>query len=155
MADSIQSRLDELGLVIPEPPPSGAHHVPYAVASTNLFISGQQPIVNGERLFIGRLGEDLSLEEGREAARICAINMIGQVRLACGGDLDRVVRCVRINGVVNSANDFYQQAEVIHGASELISEVFGDAGLHSRVATGTSVLPFNVSVICDGVWEIR
>ncbi|MEX0607671.1 MAG: RidA family protein [Halofilum sp. (in: g-proteobacteria)] len=155
MPENIAARLSERGITIPEPPPSGAHHVPYAVGDPNLFTSGQQPIVDGERRYIGKVGRELSLEDGYQAARVCALNMIGQVRLACDGDLDRVVRCIRINGLVNSAPEFLQQPEVIHGASELIAEVFGDSGLHSRVASGTNVLPFDVAVICDGVWEIR
>ena len=155
MTSTIEKRARENGIEIPEPPPSGANHLPFIQTGNLLFISGQQPIVNGERKFLGLVGADISPEEAKAGCRVCALNMIGQVRKALNGDLDRVVRCVRIAGFVNAAPDFYASPDVIHGASEAIVEVFGDAGWHSRTAMGAGPLPFNVSVLIDGVWEIR
>lgn len=155
MVSTIEAKARSAGIEIPEPPPSGANHVPVVQTGNLLFISGQQPIVNGERKYLGRVGADISLEDAKAGARACGLNMIGQVRKALDGDLDRVVRCVKITGFVNAAPDFYESPDVLHGASEVIVDVFGDAGLHSRIAVGAGPLPFNIAVVVDGVWEVR
>lgn len=110
---------------------------------------------NGEIVCRGRLGEDVSTEDGYKAARVCGLNLISQVREACGGDLDRVVRVAKLGGFVTSAADFTDQPEVINGASDLMVEVFGDAGKHARFAVGAPSLPRGVAVEVDGIFEIR
>jgi len=155
MTKTVAERLRERDITIPEPPPSGDFHLPIGRTGNLLFVSGQQPIVNGERRFIGRVGAEISPEDGRRAARVCGLNMIGQVSKALDGDLERIVRCVKLWGYVNAAPDFLASPDVIHGASELVIDVFGEErGLHARVALGAGPLPFNVAAIVDGVWEV-
>jgi enamine deaminase RidA (YjgF/YER057c/UK114 family) len=110
--------------------------------------------VNGVLKYVGRVGSDLTIEEGRAAARLCALNILAQLEAACDGDLDRVVRCVKLGGFVNSAPDFFEQPKVVNGASDLMVEVFGEAGRHARFAVGTSVLPFNIAVEVDAHFEV-
>ncbi len=154
MAGKIDARLTELGLDIPTPAAPAANYVPFVVSGRLVFLAGQITLWNGELKYVGKLGAGLSLKEGQEAARICALNLIAQAKAACGGDLDRVVRWVKINGYVNSAPDFAEQPKVMNGASDLLVEVFGDKGRHARAAVGVSNLPFNVAVEVDGVLEI-
>lgn len=154
MAGKIDARLTELGLDIPTPAAPAANYVPFVVSGRLVFLAGQITLWNGELKYVGKLGAGLSLKEGQEAARICALNLIAQAKAACGGDLDRVVRWVKINGYVNSAPDFAEQPKVMNGASDLLVEVFGDKGRHARAAVGVSSLPFNVAVEVDGVLEI-
>lgn len=120
-----------------------------------LYHSGQTPIVNGEKVLLGQLGRDLTIEEGQEAARIAAMNMIAQISTFLDGKLDRIAKCVRVTGYVNSAPDFYDQPTVVHGASQAIIGVFGEErGLHARAVFGMTPMPFNVSVVIDGIWEV-
>lgn len=153
--DSTTEQARKSGIIIPEPPKTGDYHVPVAQTGNLLYHSGQTPIVNGEKVFLGQLGRDLTIEQGQEAARIAALNMIAQIQRFLDGNLDRITRCVRITGYVNSANDFYDQPTVIHGASKVILDVFGeDRGLHARAVFGMTPMPFNVSVVIDGIWEV-
>jgi enamine deaminase RidA (YjgF/YER057c/UK114 family) len=154
MAGTIDARLQELGIELPEAPAAAANYVPYVVTGNLVFVAGQVPFVNGELEYVGRVGADMSEEEGAEAARVCALNIIAQVKAACGGDLDRVVRCVKVGGFVNSTDDFNRQPWVINGASDLLAEVFGEKGKHARFAVGSNVLPLGVSVEVDAVFEI-
>lgn len=143
------------GIVIPEPPKTGDYHVAVVRTGNLLYHSGQTPIVNGEKVLLGQVGRDLTLEEGEEAARIAALNMIAQISAFLGGELDRVSRCVRITGYVNSADGFFEQPKVIHGASKVVIGVFGEErGLHARAVFGMTPMPFNVSVVIDGIWEV-
>ena len=120
-------------------------------------MENQFHIFNGfrERRFIGKLGREFGVEEGQQAARLCALNLVAQLRAALDGDLDRVVRCVRIAGYVNSMPDFLAQSQVINGASDLFVEVFEDAGRHTRMAVGVSALPYDVAVEVEAVFEVR
>lgn len=154
MTGKIDARLKELGLEIPTPAAPAANYVPFVVSGRLVFLAGQITLWNGELKHVGKLGDGLSLKQGQEAARICALNLIAQAKAACGGDLDRVVRWVKINGYVNSAPDFAEQPKVMNGASDLLVEVFGDKGRHARAAVGVSSLPFNVATEVDGVLEI-
>ena len=120
-----------------------------------LFISGQVPWIGGERNFIGKLGQDFSLEEGQAAARTVGLNIVAQVKAARGGDLDMVMRCVKLGGFVNSLPDFQEHPQVINGASELMVEIFGGLGRHARFAVGAPALPFNVAVEIDAVFEVQ
>ena len=153
MAGTIDSRLAELGIELPEAAAPAANYVPYAISGNQLYIAGQVTVWNGEFKFIGRLGEELGVDEGYQAARLCALNIIAQVKAACGGDLDRVARCVKLGGFVNSTPDFTDQPKVINGASDLMAEVFEDKGKHARFAVGAAVLPFGVAVEVDAIFE--
>ena len=120
-----------------------------------MFLTGQLAQWNGERRFIGKLGRQFQVEEGQQAARLCALNLIAHLKTAVEGDLDRVRRCVRIAGFVNSTPDFVSQSQVVNGASDVFVQVFGDAGRHARMAVGVAALPYDVAVEVEGVFEIR
>jgi enamine deaminase RidA (YjgF/YER057c/UK114 family) len=153
MAGQIDARLEELGIAVPEPAAPVANYVAYVVTGNLIFVSGQVPVVGGEFKFQGKLGGDLSVEDGQAAARLCGINIIAQVKQALGGDLDRVTRIVKLGGFVNSTPDFVQQPQVINGVSDLMSEVFGDKGKHARAAVSAGSLPVGVAVEVDAVVE--
>ena len=154
MAGAIDARLEELGIELPEAAAPAANYVPYVVSGNQVFVAGQITIHNGEIQYVGKLGRDYGVEDGQAAARLCALNIIAQVKAACGGDLDRVVRCVRLGGFVNSTADFTDQPEVVNGASNLMVEVFGDKGKHARAAVSAASLPRGVAVEVDAVFEI-
>jgi len=155
MPGKIEQRLAERGIVLPAPMRAMANYVPYTVTGVHVWIAGQGPFLDGKLHYNGRLGENLTVEDGRACARIVGLNILAQLGAACGGDLDRVVRCVKLGGFVNSTPDFTQHPEVINGASELMIEVFGEAGRHARFAVGAPTLPMGTSVEIDGVFEIR
>ena len=155
---SIDARLAELGLELPEPSAPGANYVPFVRTGNLVFVTGQLSQWNGERRLIGKLGREFDVEEGRQAARLCALNVIAviaQLRAALDGDLDRVSRCVRIAGFVNSMPEFHGQSQVMNGASDVFVEVFGDAGRHARMAIGVSALPYDVAVEVEGTFEVK
>jgi enamine deaminase RidA (YjgF/YER057c/UK114 family) len=151
----IEERLAERGIELPEPSAPGANYVPFVRVDRLLFVTGQLSQWNGERRFIGKLGREFGVEAGQQAARLCALNLIAHVRAAVGGDLDRVVRCVRIAGFVNSVPEFHGQSQVINGASDALIEVFGEAGQHARMAVGVAALPYDVAVEVEGIFEVR
>ena len=155
MPDPIEDRLRQLGIELPEPSKPGANYVPFVRTGNLIFLTGQLSQWNGERRFIGKLGREFGVEEGQQAARLCALNLVAQLRAALDGDLDRVVRCVRIAGYVNSMPDFVAQSQVINGASDLFVEVFEDAGRHAHMAVGVSALPYDVAVEVEAVFEVR
>jgi enamine deaminase RidA (YjgF/YER057c/UK114 family) len=155
MAGRIDARLAELGLTIPAAPAPAANYVPYVVSGNMVHVAGQVPFVDGKIAATGKVGKDLDVAEAAKIARICAVNIIAQVKAACGGDLDRVVRCIEVGGFVNCTDGFGNQPEVVNGASDLMVEVFGDAGRHARFAVGTNALPRNVPVEVKAVFEIR
>jgi enamine deaminase RidA (YjgF/YER057c/UK114 family) len=154
MAGRIEARLKELGLVVPNPPAPAANYVPYTIAGGLVFVAGQIPFVDGAVAYRGRVGAELTVEQGREAARICALNVLAQARAACGGDLDRVKRCLKVVGFVACGDGFDRQPEVINGASDLFVEVLGEAGRHARSAVGASALPRGVPVEVEAIFEI-
>lgn len=153
MAGKIDARLKELGVALPEALAPQANYVPYVVTGNLVFVSGQIPKI-GDELVTGKLGADADTEQGLRAARYCALNIIAQMREACGGDLDRVKRCVKVGGFVNGTSDFAGAPGIINGASDLFVEVFGDAGRHARFAVAAACLPLNVTVEVDAVFEI-
>lgn len=155
MPARIADRLRSLGIELPTPSTPGANYVPSVRAGNLLFLTGQLSQWNGERRFVGKLGREFGVAEGQQAARLCALNLIAHVREALDGDLDRVVRCLRVAGYVNSMPDFTAQSQVVNGASDLFVEVFGDAGRHTRMAVGVSALPYDVAVEVEAVFEIR
>ncbi len=155
MRGTIEARLKELGIELPVPSTPGADYVPYVHIGNLLFLTGQLSQWNGERRFIGKLGQEFGIPQGREAARLCALNLIAHLRAALAGDLDRVVRCVRVGGFVNATPTFADHSQVINGASETFLAVFGDAGRHTRVAVGVSGLPYGVAVEVEAIFETR
>jgi len=153
MSESIQSRLEALGITLPEAPAPAANYVPFVQSGKLVFVSGQ--ISNGpDGLIKGRLGEDMDADAGYGAARTCGLSLIAQLRAACGGDLERLVRVVKLGGFVNSAADFTDQPKVVNGCSDLMVEVFGDKGRHARAAVGVPALPLGVAVEIEGIFEI-
>jgi enamine deaminase RidA (YjgF/YER057c/UK114 family) len=150
----IAARLTELGLVLPAPPQPVASYIPYVISGKLVSISGQVSVSPDGPKYVGKVGAELTVEDGQAAARLCGLNLLAQLRAACGGDLDKVRACVKLNIFVNSAPDFTRQPEVANGASELMADVFGEAGRHSRSAVGAASLPRGVAVEVDGLFEI-
>ena len=154
MSRTIETRLAELGVTLPDAPPPAANYVPWVRVGDVVHVSGQ--ISAGPDGFItGKLGQDLDVPAGAAAARACAISLLAQVRAACGGDLDRLVRVVKLTGFVNSTPDFGDQPKVINGASDFLVEVLGDAGRHARSAVSAASLPFGVAVEIEGIFAVR
>lgn len=154
MATRISKRLKELAIDLPNPSTPGANYIPFVRTGNLIFITGQLAQWNGERRFIGKLGREFGLKEGQQAARLCALNLLALLNVALEGDLDRVVRCVKIAGYVNSTPDFYAHSQVLNGASDLFVQIFEDIGRHTRIAIGVSALPYNVAVEVEGVFEV-
>lgn len=149
-----EKKLAEMGVSLPAAPAPAANYVPYVQAGDMLYVSGQ--IAKGEAgLITGKLGADMDVAAGAVAARACAIALLAQVKAACGGDLDRLVRVVKLTGFVNSTPDFTEQPQVINGASDFLGAALGAAGKHARAAVSATSLPFGVAVEIDGVFEIR
>ncbi len=153
MARTVEMRLQELKIELPKAAAPVANYVPVVVTGHLASVSGQVTILNGEIKYQGKLGRDLTIEEGQQAARLCGLNLIAQLKAALG-DLDRIKRCVKLNVFVNSMADFADQPKVANGVSDLMVEVFGDAGKHSRSAVGVANLPLNVAVEVDALFEI-
>jgi enamine deaminase RidA (YjgF/YER057c/UK114 family) len=151
----IEARLKDLGITLPVPPKPVASYVPFTISGTQVFVSGQVPIANGALKYVGKLGADFSVEMGQAAAQLCAINILSVLQVACEGDLDRVVRCIKVNVFINATPDYDQHPEVANGASDLIAAVFGDAGKHARAAVGMGSLPRGVAVEVDAIFEIQ
>jgi enamine deaminase RidA (YjgF/YER057c/UK114 family) len=154
MAGRIDKLLADKKIELPRAAAPVANYVPVVMAGNLAFVSGQVTVWNGEFRFIGKLGKEFAIEQGQQAARICGLNLLAQLKAALDGDLDRVKRCVRLGVFVNSAADFTDQPKVANGVSDLMVEVFGDAGKHARAAVGTNVLPLNVAVEVEAVFEI-
>lgn len=153
MAGNIDRRLAELGISLPVPPSPVANYVPTVLAGQLLFCSGQVSTAPGGAAMKGKLGAGVTIEQGQAAARICAINLLAQAKAALG-DLDRVKRCVRLGGFINSRPDFAQLPVVMNGASDLMVQVFGDAGRHARTTVGVAELPGDASVEVEAVFEV-
>ncbi len=155
MSTKIADRLQELGIELPSAPNPVANYQPYVVSGNLVFLSGQVTIWNGEMLYQGKIGRDFSVDEGYQAARMCGLNLIAQVRAACDGDLDRVKRVVKLGAFVNCIDDFKELPNVVNGASDLMAEVFGDAGRCTRTNAGVPSLPVGFAVEIDGIFEIE
>ena len=158
MSGKIEARLRELGIELPLPGAPVANYVPFAVCGTGsgnlVFIAGQLCVWNGERRHVGKLGAGISIADGQQAAQLCALNIIAHLRVACGGDLDLVRRCLRLGGFVNCTPEFTDMPQVVNGASDLMVELFGDIGRHARAAVGVSSLPGGVAVEVEAIFEI-
>jgi enamine deaminase RidA (YjgF/YER057c/UK114 family) len=149
-----EEALAELGLTIPEMAAPVANFVPYVVTGDLVYVSGQIPMRDGKIDFVGKLGRDFDVEQGREAARACALNVLSVIRHACGGDLGKVARCIRLGGFINSADEFTAQPEVMNGASDLLVAVFGERGRHARTAVSVNTLPRGVAVEVEAVFQL-
>jgi enamine deaminase RidA (YjgF/YER057c/UK114 family) len=150
----IDKRLADLGITLPEAAKPVANYVPWVRTGNLVFISGQGPIESGKVQYPGALGKDVSLEDGVKSARLCAINVLAQLKEALGGDLDRVVRVVKLLGFVNATADFKDHPKVINGASDLMVEVFGDKGRHARSAVAAPSLPMGISTEVEAIIEV-
>lgn len=151
----IDERLAELGVTLPTPSVPAASYVPWRRVGGLVFIAGQIPVKDGQRLFIGKVGREYTVEQAQDAARLVALNVLAHVKSACDGDLDRVVGIVRLGVFVNCLPEFTQHPMVANGASDLLVQIFGDAGRHTRAAVGAPSLPFDVAVEIDAVFEVR
>ncbi len=155
MAGKIDARLKELGITLPNPATPVANYVGFVRTGNLVFTSGQVTFNAAGKLdFIGKLGREFGIDEGYQAARLCAINILAQLRNACDGDLDRVVRCIKIVGFVNATPDFADHPKVINGASDLVVSIFADKGRHARSAIGMGSLPLGVATEVEAVFEI-
>jgi enamine deaminase RidA (YjgF/YER057c/UK114 family) len=155
MSTAFDDRLKTLGIELPIPSAPGANYVPHVRTGNVLYVTGQLSQWNGERRFIGKLGREFGVEQGQQAARLSALNVIAHLRAALDGDLGRVYRCIRLTGYVNSTPDFTAQSQVVNGASDLFVQVFGEAGRHTRIAVGVAVLPYDVATEVEGIFEVR
>ncbi|MFN4143208.1 RidA family protein [Aestuariivirga sp.] len=151
----IDRRLAELGITLPEAAKPVANYVPWSRTGNLVFISGQGPIENGKVAYPGCLGVDVSLEDGAKSARLCALNVVAQLKDACGGDLDRVKRIVKLVGFVNASPSFKDHPKVINGASDLMVEIFGDKGRHARSAVASPSLPMGISTEVEAIVEVE
>ena len=151
----IDARLKELGIELPTPPQAVANYVPFAIVGSQVIISGQLPIWAGHFPYLGKVGETVSLEDAQKAARLCGLNILTQLKMACEGDLGRVERCVRLGGFVNCIDNFKDQPQVINGASDLMVEVFGEHGRHARAAVGVNALPLGVPVEIEAMFILK
>ena len=154
MSTSADDNLNRLGVTLPDAPAPAANYVPYVVAGNIVYVSGQLPLVDGKLSVTGHVGKNVSTEEAASQARLCAINLLAQLKAACGGDLSRVKQVVKLGGFVACTDDFTDQPEVINGASDLMVEVFGDAGRHARFAVGSNTLPRGTCVEVEGTFLI-
>lgn len=155
MTGQVEARLKELGVSIPTPAVPVANYVGFVQAGKMVFVSGQVTLKDGKIEYVGKVGQEFTVEQGKEAAKLCAINIVAQLKAATGGDLDKVKRIVKLGGFVNSTPDFAQQPEVINGASDFMVAVFGDKGRHARAAVSAGALPRGVAVEIDCVAEVE
>ena len=151
---TIDKILSSMNIIIPQSVMPAANYVPYTVSGNLVFVSGQLPMKDGKPQDIGKLGKEFTTEQAQATARLCGVNILSHLKAACGGDLDRVRKCVRLGVFVNSAPGFTDQPKVANGVSDMMVGIFGDAGKHARFAVGVSELPFGVAVEVDGTFEI-
>ena len=152
---SIEDKIKQLNIELPKAPKPVGAYVAYKIINKIIYISGQVSFDEKGNLIKGKVGADLSLEQGQIAAKNCAINIISQLKSACGGDLEKVKNCIKINGYVNSTDNFFDQPKVINAASELIANVFGEKGKHARAAVSVNSLPLGAAVEIESIFEIN
>jgi enamine deaminase RidA (YjgF/YER057c/UK114 family) len=151
----VEAKLAEMGLELPAPPTPIANFVPFHLADDLVFLAGQVNEWNGTVPYVGKLGLDFDVDAGQQAARLCALNLVACLKLACAGDLDRVQACVRVGGFVNCAPDFEWVPKVVNGASDLFVALWGEAGRHARTAVGVASLPRRAAVEVDAIFRVR
>jgi len=152
---NFQKKIDELKIKLPEAKPPVGSYVATKITGNLLFISGQISITDNGDLIKGKVGKELTTQDGYEAAKRCGLSIVAQAKVACDGDLSKIKSCVKLTGFVNSTEDFIEQPKVINGASDLIAAIFGDAGMHTRAAVSTNSLPLGVSVEVDAIFELN
>ena len=152
---SFENKIKELNIVLPKAADPVGSYLATKISGKMLFISGQISIDENGELIKGKIGKDLNTEDGYNAARRCALNIIAQAKKACNDDLSKIKSCIKLTGFVNSTDDFIEQPKVINGASDLISLIFEDAGMHTRAAVSTNSLPLGVSVEVDAIFELN
>ena len=154
MAETIEQRLAALGLSLPQAAAPAANYVPWQRSGQQVLVAGQLPMVAGKVAVTGRLGDGVTLEQGQEAARLCALNILAQVKAACGGTLPASLRCLKLGAFVACVPDFFDHPKVVNGASDLMVAAMGDAGRHARFAVGVASLPLNAAVEIDATFEL-
>lgn len=154
IVSTIEDRLKQLGIELPGVNNPAANYVPYVQVGNVVFTAGQTCKWNGVLQYAGKVGKDYTVEEGQKAARLCGLNILLQIKTACGGDLEKVKRCLRINVFVNSTDDFVDHAKVANGISDLMVEVFGEKGKHVRTSSSSNALPGNTAVEVDAIFEV-
>lgn len=155
MSGKIDSKLASMNITLPPSVLPAANYVPYTLSGNQVFVSGQLPMKDGKAQDIGKVGKDYTIEQAQQTAKLCGINILSHLKAACGGNLDRVKRCIRLGVFVNSASGFTDQPKVANGVSDMMVEIFGDAGKHARFAVGVSELPLGVAVEVDATFEIE
>ena len=150
-----ESKITSLGITLPTPAAPVANYVGFVKSGNVVFVSGQLPLEAGKLQFVGKVGSEISIDDAKKAARLCAINILAQLKVACEGNLDRVVRCVKLGIFVNGDANFKDHPAVANGASDLMVEALADKGKHARAAVGSGSLPFGVAVEVDAIFEIR
>lgn len=153
MVHPIDERLAKLGVTLPDAPTPAANYLPYIITGNQVLIAGQAAVVDGKHKFTGRLGAELSLADGKEAARLAAINVLAQVKAACNGDWNKLARCLRICGYLNTTPEFADHPQVLDGASDFLVAALGDAGRHVRSVLGASSLRGRTAVVLDAIFE--
>ena len=154
LTEKLNDKLLALGYELPEAAAPAANYVPYVVSGGHIYVAGQIPFLNGEKMHMGRLGDDFSVEDGVEAARACALNILAQANEAVDGDWAKIKRLVKLGGFVNCIADFTDHPKVVNGASDLMVAVMGDSGKHARFAVGANGLPLGVAVEIDAIFEL-
>ena len=154
MTGTIEARLSALGVTLPDAPAPAANYVPYVIVGDMVYVSGQVS-ANADGFITGKVGADLTTEDGAAAAKSCAISLLAQLKAACGGDIDRLVRVVKLVGFVNSTAEYTEQPKVINGASDFMVEALGDAGRHARSAVSAAALPLGVAVEIEAIFQIK
>ena len=152
---TIEDKIKKLNINLPDAKPPVGSYVATKIVGNLLYISGQISISENGELIKGKVGKDLSLEDGYKAAERCGLSIISQAKVACDGDLSKIKSCIKLTGFVNSVDDFTDQPKVINGSSDLIASVFGDAGMHTRAAVSVNSLPLGVSVEVDAIFELN
>ena len=152
---NFENKIQELKIKLPEAKPPVGSYVATKITGNLLFISGQISIAENGELIKGKIGKDLTTEQGYDAAKRCGLSIVAQAKVACDGDLSKIKSCIKLTGFVNSTEDFTEQPKVINGASDLIATIFGDAGMHTRAAVSTNSLPLGVSVEVDAIFELN
>ena len=147
--------IKNLGINIPDLPKALANYVPFKIIGKTIYISGQAPVQNGELIYKGKVGSDISIEEGIEAAKLCVINIIAALKTGLEGDWDKLDSFVKLTGFVNCQDNFTDQPKIINGASDMLVEIFGDQGRHARVAVGSNALPLGIAVEIDAIVQLK
>jgi enamine deaminase RidA (YjgF/YER057c/UK114 family) len=155
MSETISGRVAGLGHILPVPSVPAANYVPWVRSGSLIYISGQVPTLEGRDIYVGKLGDIISVEVGQQAAQLCALNILAHLSNAVNDDLTKVVRCVRLGGFVNAMPEFPAHPQVINGASDFMVQVLGEKGRHTRAAVGVSSLPRNLAVEVDAIFEVR